>query len=104
MVQESEKYFSHFMRCHLSDRKPAGGVRHTQLRELVLQHSQDDSIKSRAELQHRSLRNPGAVGLSGGKCFMHCLHRRLVDSVGKLQWVQKWVDDSLEVRQYKILK
>ncbi len=29
---------------------PAGGVRHVQLGELVLQQSQDDGMKSRAEV------------------------------------------------------
>jgi len=64
---------------------PAGGVRHAQLGELVLQQSRDDCVESRAEIQKQ---DPGIVSLGVQvqvEDHVDGIVYRSVGSVGKLQ-------------------
>ena len=87
------------VRQEVSD-PPAGGVRHTQLGELLLKQSRDDGVKGRAEIHTQ---NPG-VGSCGVQVLedvmdgqVDCIVYRPVGSVGKLQGVQEGVDDVFQV-------
>ena len=66
---------------------PAGGVRHTQLGELLLKQSRDDCVESRAEI-HKQDPGVGACGIQVledvVKGQVDCIVYRPVGSVGKL--------------------
>jgi len=76
---------------------PAGGVRHTQLGELVLKKSWDDVVEGRAEVHKQ---DPG-VGSCGVKMPEDEAEGRVdgvvYRSVGELQGVQEWICDGFEV-------
>ncbi|KAK0140096.1 ATP-dependent DNA helicase PIF1 [Merluccius polli] len=73
---------------------PAGGVRHTQLGELLLKQSQDDGVKGRAEI-HTQDPGIGSCGVQVLEDVMEgqvdCIVYRPVGSVGELQGVQEGV-------------
>ena len=71
---------------------PAGGVWHVELEELVLEHSRENGVESRAEVHKQ---DPGicyrAVQMQEGvvKGHHYCIGYRPVGSVDELQWVQE---------------
>ncbi len=79
---------------------PAGGVRHSQRGELVLQQSRDDGVGGRAEVKKH---DPGIFSCkvqvleAEMEGHVDCIVYRPVGSVGELQGVQKWVCDVFEV-------
>ena len=86
---------------------PAGGVRHAQLGELVLQQSRDDGVEGRAEIHKQ---DPG-IGSCGVQMLkdevegqVNCIIYRPVGYVCELHGVQEWVSDGFEVGQHKVLK
>ena len=87
------------VRQEISD-PPAGGVRHTQLGELLLKQSRDDGVKDRAEI-HTQDPGVGSCGVQVLEDVMEskvdCIVYRPVGSVGKLQGVQEGVGDVFQV-------
>ena len=79
---------------------PAGGVRHAQLRELLLKQSWDDCVKSRVEI-HKQDPGVGTYGVQVLEDVVEgqddCIVYRPVGSVGKLQEIQEGVGDLFEV-------
>ena len=78
-----------------------------ELGEPVLKQSWEDSIKGRAEVhKHDSGICSWGVQMLEAVVQSHVYYivHRFVGSVGKLQWVQRWVGEGFEVGQYKALK
>lgn len=80
------------VRLEVSDPK-AGGVKHAQLGELVLQQSQDDSVEDRTEI-HKRYPSISSLGVQVLENEMKSGVDSIVcRSVGKLHGVQEWVSD-----------